>query len=250
MATISDIINGAGITVDQQGTSATRIFIVEDLTGGPEGRLQQALTASGIPSRGDSHPISSAYRVDSIRVEPLEGSVTKARVTVTYKPWIPRRFVPNDTQDCDVQIGASMQDVESVFDANGDDILVTHNEITQRGKINKAEVIMTLQLTRRETTNPRTKAQQYTGKVNSVPWIGDPEMSWLCRSISGHSDDGGDSYMVTYEFHRKLPDWNVWVAWVDPATGEHPPDLVEGGGLLLFQVYETINFAGLNLGSF
>jgi hypothetical protein len=56
--------------------------------------------------------------------------------------------------------------------------------------------------------------------------------------------------MVTYEFQRQLPDWDVEVAWVDPATGEHPVDLEENVGIKWVQVYESINFAGLNLGTF
>jgi hypothetical protein len=250
MATITDIIDGASLSVDRQGITTTRVFIVEGLTGSEHSRLQSALTADGIPSRGDAHPSSTSYRVDSLRVDPIDDSPSKARITVTYKPWLPRRFVPDDTQDCDVQIGASLQEVESVYDYSGDPIIVTHNEIDQRGKVTKSVVILTLQLTRRETSNPRAKAQTYTGKVNYGTWLNDPPHSWLCKSISGHSDDGGDSYMVTYEFQRQLPDWDVEVAWVDPATGEHPVDLVEDVGIKWVQIYESINFSGLNLGNF
>lgn len=256
MATVSDLISGSSFGHDQNGYHAIRVFSVTGLTGNGYSRLKEALIASGVPLRGESHPDFDHLKADTIVATPWPDSNSKAKVSVTYKPWTSRRFVPDPTADPAVEVGASLQEVETNLDYEDNLITVKYQppgateEVEQVARVRKTVVVLNLRLSRREPNSPRDKAQEFTNKVNDNNWIGDPERSWLCKAIHGNSDDGGESYLVTYEFQRQLPNWDVYVAWVDPSTGQHPTDLEEDVGYKRVQIHETAHFGSLSLGNF
>jgi hypothetical protein len=101
---------------------------------------------------------------------------------------------------------------------------------------------------RREGFSPAFKSRNFVGRTNSGTWGGDPPGSWLCTRIEGVSDDGGQTFNVTYEFQYNIDTWLATVVFIDPDTGRPPENLIEGEGLKQVQVYPRVDFNLLNLG--
>jgi hypothetical protein len=104
---------------------------------------------------------------------------------------------------------------------------------------------------RLEPFNPEPKARFYTGKINSLNWLGAPPLTYLCRGISAEPvalPNGFYAWRVSYEFEGTADaTWLTQIAYVDPTTGEVPDDAVLGNGLNIIQSYQQVDFNALNL---
>ena len=109
----------------------------------------------------------------------------------------------------------------------------------QTGTVSVLRPLHTLTYTRREASAPDGKGASYVGKING---------STLCTGITGQSDDGGDTYVVTYTFQIDPDGWDKEIFWTDD-TGKPPKNAVEGDGKATFTVYKTADFSSLSLPS-
>jgi len=270
-----DTIEGASLIETSDELEVVRRFIVEEIESNPEDVLNQALLASGVPTKGASHPTIAGIKVDSRRATPL--GLRQAEITVTYKKVNVEDQQPDETAPPQISVGTTVQTAETSFDRDGEQIKVQYNKkfvnpettseefkmVEQTGSVEIQAPRTLVRFTRKEDKHPGTKSIQYVGKVNSVPFLNVAPRDMLCTSIEGNSSDGGETYLVIYEFMlaadflkvkgEKQIDWNPVVIFIDPDTGRPAKDepdnpLGEGNGLAFPLIYEEIDFNQLSLG--
>lgn len=261
MSVKANIIKGETLSEDADGFRSVVVYQVTGLSGNANARLYNALLADGVPQFGEPHPVIGGIRVSDRQAKPVSGSsTTGVEITITYEALKPESQPPDDTQPAQVSVGSSLESTVTQLDISGNQILVSHTFVeddedgnvqtrtrTQGGEVEYQVPSMVLRFTRRESAAPDGKANAYVGKVNSDIFGGQPAHGWLCTRIEGTSDDGGQTYTVTYEFQRNKESWLATVVYIDPETGRPPPGLVAGQGIKQVQVYEAVPFSGLNL---
>ena len=245
----SNLTDGTRLEQTDQGYQLTVTYEVTGLTGSDGARLYDALSATGIPAYGAACTITglTALKVVSRSVDPSGG--TNARVTVVYrKPTAEEQPDPADDDDPPVEtITASLASVKTNLDYNDALITVTHNGISQNAEVEKQLPVVVMKYRRKETQRPFTRAINNVGKTNNTTFEGRAARTVLCTNVTGESDDGGATYTVDYEFQYVPETWDALVYWIDPETNRPPADLVNGTGYKRVQIYETADFAGLNL---
>jgi len=266
------------------GQCLTRSFHVSDIPGPPECILVNALKAAGIPTYGNIYPgISPTIVPVESRVARLEpGCTDKVRVTVTYAIPYQNTWYQNDPDDTtavpQLEFISAVKGIAEELDVNGNPILGptiiknpddTTDMILLPGQEDKPveerlwfclrvksveaqHPMPIVRYHRRERNNPMVKARDYVGCINSTAVFGDPPHTWLCTDISGMSEDGGQSYNVSYEFQR-CPSSSTWDKvlscedpqgrYVDPSN--YPAPFTNT--IFKYQVYREINFWPLNL---
>ena len=276
---VKDIQDGAEINRTVEGLEAIRIFQVSGLTGNRDVKLLNAILANGIPQRGEQHPSIPELAVSDISASPQ--GAENAEVSVTYKVLPFEEQEPDENQPPILTVGTTVQEDLTNLDIFGQQMLLNHTGVrqgkrsnetrqpdklpTQPGELAVQFPQTTISLQRREPNNPLFKSQEFAGKINSAPIFGDPPHVWLCTGITGTTDDGGESYNVTYEFQRSaVPDtWDPIIVYIDTETdapiatenfftkkkgpaaeGEVDADEV---GIKKVQVYNEIDFNQLNI---
>jgi len=262
MSVISNIIGGETISLTSSGWSATVVYLVTDLTGNANQRAYKAITTPGIPTYGQTHPAVSSMQVSNIEARPVdENNTKKFMVTVQYEQLKPEDQPPSESVQPQIQVGSSVESTVTQKDVNGDQILVSHTYTdtdadgniatrtdTQGGEVEYQIPSTSVSFSRRENASPAFKSRLFVGKTNSTTWGNDPPGTWLCTRIEGVSDDGGQTFNVTYEFQHNRDTWAATVVFIDPDTGRPPEGLVNGTGLKHVQVYQRADFYQLNLG--
>lgn len=106
----------------------------------------------------------------------------------------------------------------------------------------------TVVLTRDEPESPGAKSKAFLGTVNANPIFGDGPRMWLCTRLGGFSDDGNQTFHVTYAFTKNLDGWDATVIYVDGETGQ-PVPLADAQPLSIqtFPIYRETEFRDLNL---
>ena len=99
----------------------------------------------------------------------------------------------------------------------------------------------------KETHTPGAIIADYDGKVNSIAWQGYDPRHWLCIDANFTLiDDTTTPPLWRFDFAFELDDtgWDTQttVIFINPQTGQAPPDIAEGNGLLTVSHYETKNF--------
>ena len=249
-----DRLAGASYTRNRQGKKAVRIAIVDGLSGAPDEILYLASVADGMPVYGSAHPSIPGLFLYEINPEAIGAG--QARVRLVYEPW---RGTPPEGSAPAIVVGATVEQHSTHADINGNEMFVQYTDAAEvtHEQTPTASVLrpkMSLELTRRETVSPASKAATYVGKVNNAGWDVDPAAAartWLCTGIVGRSSDGGDTYDVTYSFlYCADPPENNWDSmqqYIDPQTGRAPKSLVADTGRKYYQVYQQATFDALNL---
>lgn len=251
-----DIRDGARGEQTAGAWAFDRIALVTGVTGDANARVYNAMIDPAMPDYGDEHPtIEGLYLIDRYG-EALSTGVVKVRL-VYKRP--SRNWTPTDTTTPQIVVGTTLQQYQTYRDINGDTITVSYTIPGKGLKTTGVSVSVllpssTLHLVRTEDTNPQVKSGIYSGKVNSAGWAFDPEAparTWLCTGIVGRSNDGGTSFEVSYDFLHKrtlaTDNWDGVAEFIDPTTGQPPPDLELGTGRKIVLLYEEINFNALNL---
>jgi hypothetical protein len=88
--------------------------------------------------------------------------------------------------------------------------------------------------------------------TNSQTWNGADPNTYLCTSITGRSNDGGVTYVVTYTFeYDPVNFFQSIVFWEDPITRTRPvltaEDIASSNGVELVTVYQSVDFNALGL---
>lgn len=260
-----DIIDGGRLGVSSRGWRATRIAKLGGLTNASQAAIYAAMNSSSIttstgermPQYGDPHPGIPGIAVLDIEV----GQVDKGIVEVAIQYGVPDLTLtpPSDTAPPQIEVGATVQEVETALDVNGNIMTVgkfvdTGDALVleiQTGTVRKQIPSVYFRFQRREPYSPGDKARRFVGTMNATVVFDDPPKYWLCTGITGTSTDFGASYNVTYEFLRNDDTWDAVVAWIDPATGRIPTDVFfngsNTGGLYRHVIYRTDNFYHLNI---
>lgn len=255
---IEDLIDGSTAGLGPDGFIATRVFLVSEIEGAASARTGVALTAPGIPARGEEHPAIARIYVDTITAEFAPGSASTARVTVSYRALKSDRKEPSSSEPAVISIGATVAQEQTTYDRLG--ILMTVEYDPQDGSplpppqpgtvtVDRSHMVFTY--SRREKFEGLAeKVQKFVGKISIAGWLGSTEDgAWKCTRIEGQSDDGGETYNVFYEFQHDPNLWKAHVVYIDPATGQPPEksNNPSGNGIAVYEVYENADFNELSL---
>lgn len=225
----------------RHGYEIIRQGIASGITGDP---TEQALLAmfeneTAVPKYGDPHPELDFVWCNEIEAEIVGPGV--AKVTFIYTSDYPFATDPDYIQ---VDEGSTLTSFETCRDITGADMTVTHEGKDQTVLVSKLVPTRTVSFTLLENANPGPKSELYVGKVNSVEWTYDPGSTarqWMCTGITGHSEDGGVTYRVTYSFEKHPWTWDTTQAYIDPITGRAPATL-DTDNYKTFVMYSTVNF--------
>lgn len=249
MALKSDLIRDSGLK-EQNGRiiEIRRIFRVTGLTGG-SGTLKAALAEAGLPAPNSVHPDETTLRVLSREVKTIDGFPTECFVEVTYGYL---GVITSGTSTPTLSGGTGLETLESAYDRNGAQITTTHNGITQGGTISVPNAQSSFRFTRtQQTGQPGVISKTYVNRVNSTAWMGGNPGEWLCTNIAFDLVDDSttpDTYQLTYEFQFKEGGWQPKIVYIDPDTGQPPPNLQIGTGVKVVDWFFEINFHNLIAG--
>jgi hypothetical protein len=253
-----------------------RAFLVTGLSDTTQAVYPSALAAATAADStfalGQRHPTTGMTLCVAQDVEFTPEGPHAVKVTMTYKrnESVDETTGGGETKPCEIEVGATLQQESTNVDVNGSVMQISYTptgesmSVPYKGTVSVMRPRRTLTFSRTEATSPAYKASQYVGKVNSGSWPGIETAAtareYLCSGIVGRSNDGGESYAVTYTFEDSVDPSNSWDAFVyaiDPATGRPPEgvhDIVwtanlgnSGNGWGRFQMYKTIDFDGLKL---
>jgi hypothetical protein len=288
MATVvKDIVDGTSVGEGGRGRTATRVFHVTGVTGSPTTKAVVALRHREVAQLGEVHPEYPELYCTDRSVNFMDSE--NARVTAQYAiPSFERGDLPpGSTGDVAVppddetggavdlgtiSVSAAGSTFETDLDIFGKQMVCAHDiqvrgglsttdefgkrivplvtkrvEQVQRAQISRPSVV--LRVSRMEKGSPDGKARLYVGTVNSKPIGFDPARSWLCTRIDGTSNDGGETYKVSYEFQYNRDLWIFIGIWIDPQT-EKPVESKNFNTdeeFKVFQVYEAVDFAPLGI---
>jgi len=262
-----NFVEGTSVTLDAQGSTAVRVFILQDVPGNTDSKLWNATQDSRIPPYGDPHPVIPGLQVTQVVATPLsDRDNAHVRVEVTYS-------VPNISDDVPfdqdttpeekgvMSLSAALVTEETNFDRNGRPLLVQYTGTLVDSEGNQVEVdndeqIATLEIprvmpvvsfTRRETESPIDAVQSLVGTINSRSIGGFAEKTILLTRIDASSQDGGLTFDVTYEFQHNERGWTSTVAWIDPETDRPPTDVTSTNGLADYELYREADHHFLRL---
>lgn len=237
----------------------TRIAIVHGLSGTTSAMLQTAIDKIDVPKIGDEHPSLNNLFVETLSPESIGQTSVKLRIDYTPEPQTLDEPIPGSTV-----VGTTLSSAPFNTDFEGNVLKVTYTpaggvEQSQGGIVEGLRPETTITTVRKEASSPALKSKQYVGKLNSgvfsLDLSAEPE-EWMCTGIVGSSSDNGATWDVTYTFTYhdargtllEIPGWDAVVVWNDPSTGRPPGDWKDqAGSARRYQIYETIDFAGLNL---
>jgi len=259
-------LEGHAAEVTAQGWTFTEAIYLENVRGTGVQQLINAVNAPGVPHWGDLHAQVPTAVV--MRVVPEVQSGGTVRLLVTYEDQGRR----DDPADQDVEIGTSLQSVQTNVDITGTlmkaEFLQGSEWKIQGGQAAVMRPHSTIRVTRTEANSPGQKSREYVGKVNGAGQFnlarhGVPKRTWLCTSILGRRNPDNNSYRVSYEFEyaatytgfrsESVPGWDAEIVYTDPDNGKVPEDVinrphVQVRAVKYYQVYTEANFNALNLG--
>lgn len=256
-----DIREGASIT-DRFGLyETTRIALVSGLLP-PTGvsQLYVAINTPGVPGMFEVHPTITNIICLERTARAIDTGIIE--VTCTYGIPDPQSGAapPGDTISSPIQfqVGTSVQQVQTnkALDGAGNPTIIMKVGYTKDGELKEQGGLVeklvpktSYSAVRTEDISPLSKSRTYVGKLNLTPLFGDPVGSWMCTGINGVSSDGGNTYVVTYEFqYLGAEEAKANIFYIDPETGKPPKDATTGtepGGLAVFDIYNKIDFTPL-----
>lgn len=250
----TDLVRNARLERTSAGLKLFTSAVVEDVRGGPNNLLWNALSAAGIPRYGELHPVLG-IPVNRLSVQLVEDSAINAIVEIGYGVDAADSDLFNQDPDdpdapprLEVSSTLQMATTETEFDAQGNKIpiIVTYRAAVtpenpdppiqeQAGSVEYMIPMNIVRFYRRERhnprDNPRAPSRNYIGHVNSVDVFGDPPYRWLCTRYDGVTVDRGATWNVTYEFQDDIDTWDATVVFVDDKTGRRPKDATIGNGI-------------------
>lgn len=258
MRVVEDLVEGADAREGEDGYACTRTFVVEGLTGNAHARPYEALTASGVPRRGDPHPSIPGLVAADRQASSLRRFVGAVKVTVTYRPLSSTELADAGTPV--LEVGATLSSQTRHRDAHGKLIFKSRTDLTLRedGTIASAvtiyepvefevqtpQVVVTYR--RKTKRNAAREALKYVGKVGDWGRVNAYTAPWLCQRYDVRTEDAV-TYDETIEFVYKPDGWCGRVPRVVTATNAllAPPDLDIRDYLV--PVYEAVSFDPLGL---
>jgi len=245
-----DLIDGSSGKKTVNGwEEIERIATVTGATGSGHTKIINAATVSGVPVIGDAHPglrdcflyeiVPTPSDSDTVRLRLLYKQ-QRLRVGVSSSPSaLPPLLVPKYNT---VEVGATLSQVETNYDRLGNKIEVNYTYPVEykkpsdppAGAPHKSSPTVArllpehhMSVRKQEFANPSQKALDYVGHVNSGPWSLHSSATagtWLCTGITGMSNDGQTTWDVVYIFQYRPDTWRLLAQFIDPNTGDPPPE--------------------------
>lgn len=258
---IEDVIGGS-VKLDQNGYSATRIFIINNIPVSvpgsgtaselPHSHLYNILGLAEIPDYGDVHPSISSINVNDINISPLNEDYSLAKAVVNYSSPTYESKEPDVSDTGLIQVGSTVSSTITNKDKDGSAITVSltgYPDILAELEVLTPEVVFNFE--RRESSSPITNAITYVGAVNSSSVGSYSARTLLCIGIEGVSTDDGANYSVSYRFQYKANTWQQDAVYIDSETGQPHKDVslapTKDGVTEDINLYPEANFNTLNL---
>lgn len=93
---------------------------------------------------------------------------------------------------------------------------------------------------------PEVLKANFDGYINSAEWKGNAIGTVMCTGCDYETVDyAAKRYRFTFSFQYKEQGWQPEVVFVDPNTGQPPPDLVSGTGRKTITWYPSVDFNSL-----
>lgn len=247
--------NGA---IEQLTTKVT----VTGLTDTNESILTAALAVSGVPQPGDNITGFDTFLIVSDRSAKVsENDNSVVEIIVTYENASRgNQFLKAKTDATMPAVlaksSSNIQQIETNKDENGDLIVLEYTypstdpeyggqTISQTGTITvfeaQSNVVLEGYYTGFTSADARNLKANIENKVNSNTWLGKAARTWLCTSV-GYARLTTDRYYFVFEFQNNPSTWDPTAAFVDPTTGQIPPDVVVGTGLVTIDYLTEVNF--------
>lgn len=235
----------------------TTFFVDVSAHASQEAALYDVLQRPDIPRRGDPHPAVPNIKLVDREATPNENDPKRIMVKLRYGVPQPGDPVSGVTT---VRTGSGSHGDQVNVDLRGRPIRTEMQVATalpdgssttrldqQVHNVDVERPATTTEFERVEVENPTPKSRQYVGRVNSTRWYGGAAGTWLCVGIEGDSDDGGQTYKVSYSFQYNPDGWNPVVRHRDPQTGLPAFFNVFERSVITAEVYRSANFGALRL---
>lgn len=282
-----NVIEDQSLVLDENGGSVVTAHVLDDVPGGGDAMLWNAVLDARIPRYGQPHPVVPGLRVTNIAATALD--IDKAKVTVTYSrpasdedtPYEPDTGPAADPEGRGtMSLSATVQDVETQRALDGAALLVLYTgELTdedgnpvevendpQVATVTVGRPMAVVTFTRKETASPISNAMVFVGAINSGRLGIFPPQTLLCSRIDATTSDDGLTFDVSYEFQFNRETWTAFIAYIDPETGQPPADIDQvpfpaeefpgdrfpslnalGNGTAVYDIYPQRDFGVLNL---
>lgn len=237
------------------GLAVLEQWTVDGLSGLEDAAAQYAaLTASGLPQRGEGHPYVPGVYVRHRRV--TNKTHDACDIAITWTPRTGTSGTASETEPVIMRLVSGSVLTTTEVDKDGNPIVLQHTYTSgpkagatdQVGGAVEIEVpVQVFEGRRLESGSPRDKGRDYVGAVNATPFAGDPARTWKIDAIECDTRDGGLTYDVLYRASYNPDTWDSRAVYIDPDTGQRPPDLVVGEGLKIVRVRPEVDFGPLNL---
>jgi len=238
-----DLIEGAEVIRTRDGLEYERTGTVSGLADIPD--KYTAAFCAVLDGVGDVgawwNGTLAGYQInaqlETIRLKPETSDIWN--VKLSYKPKYPY-------EQAQIEVGGSLAQVQTNKDVDGIPITLSYTypvdyplderkrgkTITQGGMVPKRINETVLTFSGREAASPLNKSIYYKGTVNNGGWVGMPDAeARTCTDITGKSNDGGETYEVTYVFEYRKDGWDETAVFINPDDGKPPQDLVDGVGI-------------------
>jgi hypothetical protein len=231
-------------------------YLVTGLTGHNAQRLFDALNAPGLPRALEVCPYSNNLLVVTRTPRTVPNSPDQCFVDIVYQRR--RKVVFQQTgENFVVSGGATVQEIETPFDLNGQQLSVSHTyaaddynfpgeTLTQGGNVRVLRPQATYSFQGVLSANfPEYYQDSYQGKINSTVWAGRPASQWLCTAVSFRSLDLSlfvPTWEFQFDFQHNAFGWESPIIFIDSKVGEPPPDLVPGIGYKTPILYPRVDF--------
>lgn len=233
----------------------SRLAIVSDLHLGSgfgnaaEHVVRIALNHADMPQPGDPHPAETGLFL--AERFPIARSTRIVQIELRYK--IPGLIdQPPPGEPWTLRGGASLEEIETHIDRDGNQITVEHNGVPQGGVIRPLMPRRELHAEwKGQSMLPGDLVDAYVGKTNLTLWQGGLAGTWLCTELTFDPADQTQTpvlYRYNASFRQKDDDGSghdPQVVFHDRESGEPPVGLVAGVGYKTIPWYLRVEFNAL-----
>jgi len=274
-----DLVDNNDGEQTSKGYRFTRTAIIEDpaLSSASDKTsvIYDAINDAEMPSIGDGHPSLASCKLAKKRCSSIDVDTIYAELVYETPNIVYYDLRPDD--DAQISMDSSLIQVETTKDgagasfaalsytyqsgsvnpwepvnSDGEENLLTEN-VTLRSEIplipksvphrvyTVTKMLDTLDEDELELLN-----QTYQGTINHATWRTlYAAKLWLCIGISWRNTDLAGTYEVTFRFEYNPSTWDVYLEYMDPATGKVPSDVVSQAAYATYVLYPTSNFTTL-----
>lgn len=243
-------------------SSFKRTCLITGLTSGSSTplaeRMAEARTAmdTNFPYFGTTL-LDSNLRVVSREFSTIPGSTTAVKCVVTYQS---RKDVLGPVGTWTPVLSGTVNQIQVPNDIGGFPIILRHTFpdddenhpgqlIEQGAKVPQMRPVVEITYTGLQQPASIFDLEiTYLGKTNLTTWnYGNPGY-WLCTNFQAQIHDAGTTpvtWLCDVTFQADAQAWDPMAVFIDPATGQQPPNLVRGVGYRQVITQERADFNNL-----